>query len=249
MRVVAGVRGEPGEQLVDERILAVDGAGDVGAAFLVDRAGVDIARGAGRAEAAETVRRVDTRLVPQRVGEAAHGAELGASQGLGVVFADQVGASDGAVQHRPAREGGSRFAVDEGNGGEMVWRVARGVHGPKHDVLAHRELVAVPAGDAIERHLVAGGDDIAGGGATGQFKAAAHVVVVQVGLENQPNLEATFGHDLEDPVGVPLWVDDGSCRAVNEDIAPVAERLGLDRDDLHVRVPFLSLDDAVLPRR
>src|SRR5690606_24640636 len=161
--------------------------------------GLRAAGGAGRAKAAETVGRVHARVRRKLVDKAAHRPELGAGQCLGGVVADEVGAPDGAVEHRAAGEHRRRFAVKDRDVGEVVRGVARGVHGSDEDVVTEGQHVAVGRGDVVEGDVVAGGQDVAGAGAPGEVEAAGHVVVVQVGLEHEPHLDAALGDDREYP--------------------------------------------------
>lgn len=90
------------------------------------------------------------------------------------------------------------------------------------------------AGGQLQRELGEGGaSDIGGAGALRELKTAGDVVVVQMGFEDDGEGEAAMVELGEDAIDVALRVDDRGGRAVGDHVAAVAERLGLDGEDLH----------------
>ena len=234
MGVVARVCAETRDQFLDEGVL-IAGERDVGAALAADGSGV-ARRRRGGAEAPEPVGRVHRRGVGQLGGEAPHGPVLGMGQRLGLIRADQIGAADGAEKHRPAGEDRGRLAVPRAQHvGKMAGGVPWRVHGGDGEA-AGAEPGAVADTRPAERDVLGGRHDVGRPGRPGQRQAAGHVVVVDVGLQHVRDAHAMLGCDRQDPVDVPLGVDDDRCLAVVREVAAISQPGGLDGHDLEHRL-------------
>jgi hypothetical protein len=188
------------------------------------------------------VGRHDRRVVGQQCREPVGGGVLRAHQRVGVLGAEQVGATGGAEEQRAAGEDGHLLA-----GGGITQRVGQvgvGVAGRREGrddhPAAHGHLLAVGDGRAVEGDVVRAVDQVGRAGLLGEGQPTGHVVVVDVGLEDVGQAHAVLVQQLEHPVDVSLRVDHECDVAVVGEVAAVTEGGGLDRDDgegLHVRPP------------
>ena len=182
------------------------------------------------------MRRVDLGVVGQQVGEPVRGGVLVADQVVGVLGAEQVGATGGAEQQRAAGEHADRavdvrpVALCQGVG-EVGERVAGGSQRGDAHPSTHLDDLSVRNGGAVEGHVVLAVDEVLGTGALRESEPAGDVVVVDVGLEDVGEAHVVLLEQGEDAVDVALRVDHEGDLAVVHEVAAVAERRGLDRDD------------------
>ena len=168
----------------------------------------------------------------QLLGEAADGLELGAGQTLGCLRADEVGTPNGAVQHGATGEGRHRLPAIEHNVGKMVGGVTRSVQRTDHQ-RADGKLVTVTSTEMFIGDIVGAGQHIGRSGPPGQLQAAAHIVVVQMGLEHVAEVQAPLGQHCLDPIDVALGIDSCGREAVYEQVAAITQRRRVNSDDLH----------------
>jgi hypothetical protein len=93
--------------------------------------------------------------------------------------------------------------------------------------------VTVADRGAVEGHRVVRVDQVSRTGRPGERQAAGDVVVVHVCLGHVGDPHAGVGGQGDDPVDVPLRVDDQGGLAVMHQVAAVAERRCLDREHFH----------------
>jgi hypothetical protein len=227
--VIGGPGVQAGQEFVDEGLL-VAGQGGIGQLFPGDGGRGGVALGGG-AEAAEAVRGVHLGGVGQG-GELVDGGVLVAEQVVGVGRAEQVRAADRAVEQRPSGEHRDRLAVV----GQRVGQVGESVPGRGHHPHGHRgtdrDEVTVGHGHPVEGDGVVGVDVVRGTGALREGVSAGDVVVVEVGLEDVGDPNPVGGGQVEDAVDVTLRVDHECDLAVVHEIAAIAERRGVDGQDV-----------------
>ncbi len=198
----------------------------------------------GGAERAEAVSGEDTGAVGEQPRQLVGRLVLEAGEVAGVLGAEQVGPAGGAVQQRTAGEhgeGGAVLGVGQGVAqmGEGV--AGRGQRGHLHP-WADQHCVAVPDRGALEGDVVVRVDVVGRPGGPREGQSAGQVVVVDVGLEDVGRLDPVVVEQGEYPVDVALRIDDESDLAVMDDVAPVAERGGLDGQHLDtVHVAHLAI--------
>ena len=123
--------------------------------------------------------------------------------------------------------------------GQVAGSVARRGHGGQREA-AGAEPVPVAGGHPAEAHILGRRHDVVRARAAGQSEPAGDVVVVDVGLEHVGDADGGGLGDGENPVDVPLRVDDGGVLAVVDQVAAVAEPGGLDRNDVMHALPSWS---------
>jgi hypothetical protein len=106
------------------------------------------------------------------------------------------------------------------------------VAGLEHVSVVHRQPLVLDG--------VVGVDAVLRTDLLGEPEAAGHVVVVDVRLEHVRDAQATRLGDGQHPVDVALRVDDHGDGAVVGDVGAVAERRGVQGDDLDHDVCLLS---------
>ena len=93
--------------------------------------------------------------------------------------------------------------------------------------------IPVPQAHSLpgERDLLGGGEAVPGAGDPGQLEPAAHVVVVNVGLQHPGDLDAEAAAEGDAAIDVSRRVDDHGDGAVGRDVRVVAEPRGLQGSD------------------
>jgi len=188
---VGRVAAVPGEQQGDEGVLVRSGEQRVLGAFATDGRGA-LAVGRRGAERARAVGRVDGQVVGQREDPLLQRLPQRASQRLGLVGGDQVGAGDCADEQRAAREQCDRFRAVSQQPAQVLGRVTRGGDGAQAKA-AEAEFVAVV--EAAMGPLEAAGSRSEHGRAPGgELAAAGEEVGMQVGLDGERDGQAgAFG--------------------------------------------------------
>ncbi len=228
VRVVHRVGVESCQEGPDEVLLLLP-EGRVLRALLLDGRGRP-GRRRRRAEAAEAVRREHCGLRRQVGGELADRGVLRAAEVLGESGVDQVGAPDGAEQHRAARED-QHWAIGSADGERDV---VRGVAGGADRTDRHApDLldVLVADHDPLVRHLGLAGHEVGHPAAAGQLETTTDVVVVGVRLGHCGEDHAALGQHGVDAVEVALRVDNQRASPVVDDVAAVAQVGRLDDGD------------------
>ncbi len=110
-------------------------------------------------------------------------------------------------------------------------RVARGGYRPQHQALFHADGVAVGDGGAGEGHVGRGRHQVGGAGETGQLQTAGDVVVVQVGLGHVADAHPAPRRGGDHLVDVARRVDDDRATGAADQIAAIAQALGLQSVD------------------
>jgi hypothetical protein len=183
---------------------------------------------------------VDAGGVEQLAGQPVGRVVLAVDQVAGVRRAEQVGPADRAVQQRSAGEdpddAAGRAVRNWLSGGfhgvrKMGEGVARRGDHPDPEDVADGDEVAVAQRHAVEAHRVVGVDVVRRAGSPCQGEVAGDVVVVQVRLEDVCDGDAFGDGEVEDPVDVALRVDDERGGAVVDEVAAIAERRGVERQD------------------
>jgi hypothetical protein len=174
-------------------------------------------------------------------------------EGVGVLGAEQVRAADRAVQQRAAGEhpdGRPAGFVELVQGvGQMREGVAGGgEHRDPHPV-ADPDDVAVAHRHPFEGDVVVGVDVVGRAGRLGQGEAAGHVVVVDVRLEHVGDPHARLGGQRQDAIDVALRVHHDGHFAVVGQVAAIAERGGVERNDGRHRRSLLSSSSWVVSAR
>ncbi len=165
---------------------------------------------------------------------------LGTGELVGALGADEVGAPDRPEEHRPAAEHGDGWPVVLAQRvGEMVGGVAGGGQ-RRHPQVPGRKALAVLGWYPVEVHVVPGGHHVGGVSRLRQRQAAAHVVVVDVGLEHVGDPHPDRASRVDEPADVALRVDHDGHVAVVDEVAAIPQTSGLQGHDLGSRhgAPF-----------
>jgi hypothetical protein len=149
--------------------------------------------------------------------------------------AEQVRPTGGAVKQGATREHGHRRAVYLEHVRQVSEGVTRGVQHPDPHPRTCLQHVPVPRPDALVADLIVGGDHVRRTGLSGKEVATGDVVIVDMGLDHVGDPQSVFGDDGQYPVDVALRVDDHGVVPIVGDIAAVAQRGCVERDDLQRR--------------
>ena len=231
VRVVGGVGVQAGQQPGHVGCLVVS-QGRIDASFSPDRRETAF-RLRGCAEAAEAVGRVHRRIVGQYRREAMRGCVLRPGQLAGMRCAEQVWSPGRAIQQRAAGEDAGRPISGRYHVGQVGVSVAGGSQYLHFHQRADFDHVAIADSSAVEGDGVSAVHVVPRAGGSRQRQSSRDVVVVQVGLEHVPDLHAEPARQGQNTVDVALRVHDDRSASVMREIAAIAERGCLHRDDLH----------------
>ncbi len=178
---------------------------------------------------------------PRRQGrQPAQRAVLQAGQGAGPLGAQQVGTAGRGHQQAAAGEDRRRLAVGQHQVAGVLGGVARGVDRADDQAPPVREVLQVEGGGVAVGGRRGGGQHQFGPGAQGGLLGARDVVVVQVGLQHEPQFHVPLGDDPQEPVDVALGVDEHPPALVDQQVALVTETRSAERHDLHFPAPVRS---------
>ena len=229
--VVGGIGDKRGQLAGDKALLVGICQDGVRGPLLTDRRRV-VSRVRCGAKASLTVSWVEPYIISQ-LGQAVDRSVLQASETVGAFGSKKIGAAGRSNQETSTRKDGYRFTVDQHEIGDMLGRVAWRVNwsdseGVAVDVLEVKRG-AVPVGGGG-----AGGKDQLGTGGSGEVAASRYVVVVEMGLEDKPEIDFIVGQNLLEAVDVSLRINNQAQTLVAQDVGRIAETLGADAGDFHV---------------
>ncbi len=147
--------------------------------------------------------------------------------------AQQVGTAGGGHQQAAAGEHRDRLAVDEDQVAGVLGRVAGGVDRADAQPSLAGDVLHVERRDiGVGRGGGCGQHQLRAGGQRGLL-AAGDIVVVQVGLQHEPQFHVELGGLGQEAVDVTLGVDQDAVALVGEQVALIPQAGGTKRDDLH----------------
>lgn len=177
----------------------------------------------------------------QRRQEAPYRTPLRTGEILGEGKAEKVGPAGGIDEEGAscAHDVAPALAAFRGVGeldqvGEMVVRMAGGGDGSDLETSGQEAVPVVESAQLVgERHRLTGGDGVGGAGRPRKCQAAAHVVVVDMGLEHGGDGDPELLRLLQVRKRVPLRIDHHPHLAVADEVAAVAETNGIECRNRH----------------
>ena len=177
------------------------------------------------------MRRVDVSTRGDLSADPAHRPPLGSGKRFGELRSEEIGPADAAEEEGAAGEERDVCSVYVDGEGDVVRRVTGGVEDAEPaEIGGDLGHVADLACGEVDVHPLR--DDILGLRPTGEFEAPAHVVVVEVGLEDVGCAPPVPVKDFLDAIDVALRIDDDGGRSAADDVTAIAEVRSVDRDDL-----------------
>jgi hypothetical protein len=161
------------------------------------------------------------------------GDVLQPGQGVRALGPQEVRPPGRADEQAAAGEEGDLGAVDEDEVAGVLRGVAGGVDRADAEAVLALEVLEVERGGVAVRRGRGRRQDQLGAGPEGRLLPAGHVVVVQVGLEDETQVDVVLPGRGQEAVDVPLRIDQDALALVLEQVGLVPEPRRAERDDLH----------------
>ena len=153
--------------------------------------------------------------VAGKPGQPLQRAVLQPGEATGPLRAQQVGPAGRGHQEAAAGEQGDRLSVDQDQVAGVLGGVPRGVDRAQGQP-AGLDVLQVEGGRVRICRRGGGRQHQLGAGTQRGLLATGEVVVVQVGLQHEPQLDVTLGRGRQEPVDVALRVHQDALALVNQ---------------------------------